>query len=197
MDQALTIMLWVASGALIGGVVTPLVAQNKQFSDWLSMLIGVVSGAVGHVSFLFPLWLLLSQVLPDRRDHRLPWERDAVRPGKTLAAEQPPGLVAPQEVAARLRQWWWPAARTDGHSHRRAYIEVFVALAVITAIEVLLTVIDFGVPMTGPLVMLSTIKVLLVAMFFMHLRYDSRWYSGLFVFTVPFAALILVVLALA
>ncbi len=45
--------------------------------------------------------------------------------------------------------------------------------------------------------MLSTIKVLLVAGFFMHLVYDSKWYAALFVFALPFAALILVVLALA
>jgi cytochrome c oxidase subunit 4 len=198
MDQGLTVVLWIASGAFIGGVVTPLVSENKQFSGWLSMAAGLVAGAAGNVIFLVPLWLLLSQVLPDEtRAMRPAWQWDAITLTEARAGAQQPALPSPQEATARLRALLWPAPRAEGHSHRAAYIQVFVALALLTAVEVLLTVVDFGVSMTGPLVMLSTIKVLLVVLFFMHLRYDSRWYAGFFVYAVPFAALIIIVLALA
>jgi cytochrome c oxidase subunit 4 len=198
MDQGLTVVLWIASGAFIGGVVTPLVSENKQFSGWLSMAAGLVAGAAGNVIFLVPLWLLLSQILPDdARTMRPAWQWDAITLAEAQAGAQQPALPSPQEATARLRALLWPAPRAAGHSHRAAYIQVFVALALLTAIEVLLTVVDFGVSMTGPLVMLSTIKVLLVVLFFMHLRYDSRWYAGFFVYAVPFAALIIIVLALA
>ncbi|MCD4687425.1 MAG: cytochrome C oxidase subunit IV family protein [Anaerolineae bacterium] len=73
---------------------------------------------------------------------------------------------------------------------------VFVALALVTFIEVALAVIDPSW-VVGPLVMLSTIKVLLVVGFFMHLFYDSKWYAFLFTFAMPFASLIIVILALA
>ena len=198
MDQGLMIVLWIATGAFIGGVITPLVVENKQSNAWLSTAVGVVAGAAGNAIFLIPLWLLLSQILPDdARDARPAWQWDAITLAEAQAVAQQPALPSPQDATARLRTMLWPAPRAAGHSHRAAYIQVFVALALLTAIEVLLTVVDFGVPMTGPLVMLSTIKVLLVVLFFMHLRYDSPWYAGFFVYAVPFAALIIIVLALA
>jgi cytochrome c oxidase subunit 4 len=157
-----------------------------------------VAGMVGNVIFLIPLWLLLSQVLPDDERATGPaWQRDMLTLAEVQAMTPQSALPSPQAATARLRALLWPAPRAEGHSHRAAYIQVFVALALLTALEVVLTVVDFGVPMTGPLVMLSTIKVLLVALFFMHLRYDSRWYAGFFVYAVPFAALIIIVLALA
>ena len=90
----------------------------------------------------------------------------------------------------------WPPTRAGGHSHRTAYVGVFVALAILTLIEVTLTYINPPFSITGPLIALSTAKVLLVVLFFMHLRYDSRWYSALFASAVPFAVLIIAVLAL-
>jgi cytochrome c oxidase subunit 4 len=198
MDQGLMIVMWIASGAFIGGVITPLVTETKRANGWLNMSVGVVAGMVGNVIFLFPLWLLLSQILPkDELATHPGWQRDMITLADVQAAAPQPGLPSLQDATSRLRELLWPAPRAEGHSHRAAYIQVFVALALLTALEVVLTVVDFGVPMTGPLVMLSTIKVLLVAMFFMHLRYDSRWYASFFVYAVPFAALIVIVLALA
>jgi cytochrome c oxidase subunit 4 len=198
MDQGLTITLWIASGAFIGGVITPLATENKRANGWLNMAVGVVAGMVGNMIFLLPLWLVLSQVLPDDERATGPaWQRDMLTLAEVQAMTSQPMLPSPQAAVARLRALLWPTPRAEGHSHRAAYIQVFVALALLTALEVVLTVVDFGVPMTGPLVMLSTIKVLLVALFFMHLRYDSRWYAGFFVYAVPFAALIIIVLALA
>ncbi|RPI99812.1 MAG: hypothetical protein EHM39_05865 [Chloroflexi bacterium] len=192
-DQALWITLWVASGVFIGGVVTPLVAENKRLSGFLAMLIGVVVGAVGNVILLLPLWLMLGRLPSDRSDTRPAWQRDMAEFGRV---EEPAPALSLRDALAEIRRLLWPAPRTDGHSHRQAYVSVFVALAIITAIEVLLTVLDLGISMTGPLVMLSSLKVLLVVLFFMHLRYDSRWYSAVFVYTVPFAALVLIILAL-
>ena len=196
-DLLLFVTLWVATGAFIGGVVTPVLAAGKRFNDWLSMVIGVGVGAVGNVILLAPLWAFVSAQKAST-DTRLVWQRDAMPVGEVLAGA---GTASPQEslqtLAATLRANFWPAPRVHGHSHRLSYVGVFAALAIITAVEVALTYMDLPFPITGPLVALSMSKVLLVAMYFMHLRYDSRWYAGIFMFGVPFAALILTVLALA
>jgi caa(3)-type oxidase subunit IV len=195
MDQALTITLWVFSRIFIGGLelrwsgiqadrrLAEYADRDRRGRDWQCGL--------GN-----PLWLVLWQTLPPSSDQRVSWQRDADDWKQALAAPRS-DAVTPGEMVAGLRRLLWPAARTDGHSHRASYVGVFVALAILTAVEVLLTVIDFGVSMTGPLVALSTTKVLLVALFFMHLRYDSRWYSSIFVYAFPFAALIVIILALA
>ena len=46
-----------------------------------------------------------------------------------------------------------------------------------------------------PLAALSTLKILLVVAFFMHLRWENRWFSLVFAGSVPFAAMVLIVLA--
>jgi caa(3)-type oxidase subunit IV len=76
------------------------------------------------------------------------------------------------------------------------YVGVFAALTVITAVEVILSVVSMPFNVVGPLVALSTTKVLLVAMYFMHLRFDSKWYTAIFAAGVPFAAVVLTVMAL-
>jgi len=77
------------------------------------------------------------------------------------------------------------------------YVNVFVALAIITLVEVVVTYANLPFSATPLLVALATSKVLLVALYFMHLRYDSRWYAAIFMFGFPFAALIVAILALA
>ncbi|MCX7671229.1 MAG: cytochrome C oxidase subunit IV family protein [Anaerolineae bacterium] len=69
----------------------------------------------------------------------------------------------------------------------RTYLLVFAALALLTLIEVAVSYIhgDLKVPL---LILLSVAKALLVILFFMHLRYDSRWYAFIF-----FAPLVLVI----
>jgi caa(3)-type oxidase subunit IV len=190
--DALIVTLWIAAGAFIGGVVTPVVAENKRIGDWLAMLVGMGVGAIFNVVLLIPLWLAIWRFLPNSGDTRLRWERDTISLEQARAAAGQGG-----SPVARLRQNFWPAARAGGHSRRATYMSVFAALALLTATEVLLTVVDAGFSVTGPLVALSTAKVLLVAMFFMHLRYDSRWYSAIFVYTVPFAVAMTIILALA
>ncbi|HZG69188.1 MAG TPA: cytochrome C oxidase subunit IV family protein [Herpetosiphonaceae bacterium] len=66
----------------------------------------------------------------------------------------------------------------------RTYINIFIVLFVVTAIEVGASYLsDFGVPVWGEiavLVLLAAVKGLLVVMFYMHLRFDSRWFIFLF-----------------
>ena len=69
-------------------------------------------------------------------------------------------------------------ARTPPN-RRRTYLLVFVALAVMTAIEVFVAQTP-GIPVVPVLLTMSLAKALLVILYFMHLRYDSRWYSLIF-----------------
>jgi caa(3)-type oxidase subunit IV len=66
----------------------------------------------------------------------------------------------------------------------RTYVNIFIVLFVATAIEVAASYLsDIGVPVWGEiavLVGLAAIKGVLVVMFYMHLRFDSRWFTFLF-----------------
>lgn len=79
-----------------------------------------------------------------------------------------------------------PAAPHAAHNSpsSRTYINIFIVLFVVTAIEVGASYLsDFGVPVWGEiavLVLLAALKGLLVVMFYMHLRFDSRWFIFLF-----------------
>jgi cytochrome c oxidase subunit 4 len=195
-NTMLWLTLWMASGAFLGGVVTPLVAAGRRMSDWLGMALGVVVGAIGNMVLLVPLWALVA-AQKRSSESALQWRRDAisVEEARQIIALRNQGQARSPAWEA-VRAALWPRSRTDGHSHRMTYVGVFVALAIITMIEVTLTYVNPPFSTTGPLLALSTTKVLLVALFFMHLRYDSRWYSALFAAAVPFAALIITVLAL-
>lgn len=197
MDTWLLITFWLMTGTFIGGVVTPVLAARKRINPWGVMAFGVLVGAIGHIVLLIPLWAALAR-LPNRTTTGPAWREDTVSlEALTAAVEMQP---APSEqlesVLALLRENFWPAPR--GHSHRMAYVQVFVALAIITAVEVLISMWD-GAPfnVVVPLVALSSAKVLLVVLFFMHLRYDHPWYSWIFASALPFAAIVMVVLAVA
>jgi cytochrome c oxidase subunit 4 len=95
------------------------------------------------------------------------------------------------------------------HAHPRAatYAKVGLVLFVLTALEVGLYEITYGehVGSMGPaiqpffvplLLLLSAAKFALVAMFYMHLKQDSRLFSGIFVFPLTIAAVIIVGLML-
>lgn len=58
------------------------------------------------------------------------------------------------------------------------YLVVFIALAVLTAIEI--TVTQTNLPRIPILVPLSIIKASLVALFYMHLRSDRRIFAAMF-----------------
>jgi cytochrome c oxidase subunit 4 len=61
-------------------------------------------------------------------------------------------------------------------NHTKTYITIFVALAVLTAIEVGITMISM--PKTAMVILLlafALVKAGLVAVYFMHLKYDARF----------------------
>jgi len=74
------------------------------------------------------------------------------------------------------------AAVHTGHPTPFTYFKVAMILSTITAVEVgIFYIEDLGKGIIPILVVLSAAKFALVAMFYMHLRYDSRIFTGLFV----------------
>lgn len=72
--------------------------------------------------------------------------------------------------------------RHVGHPGPKEYVAVAVILAIITGIEVLVYYLNFLQAAIVPIfIVLSLTKFVLVAMFFMHLKFDSRFFSVVFV----------------
>jgi cytochrome c oxidase subunit IV len=72
--------------------------------------------------------------------------------------------------------------RHVGHPGPKEYVTIAAILAAITAVEVLVYYLDFLRPVLPPiLIVMSITKFALVAMFFMHLKFDSRFFSVVFV----------------
>ncbi len=73
------------------------------------------------------------------------------------------------------------------------YVGVFVTLAIVTAIEVGIAL------LVGPtsalvipvLVIAAVAKIALIAMFFMHLRDDTKWFALLFLYPFLLAGLLI------
>src|SRR5437867_10260981 len=89
------------------------------------------------------------------------------------------------------------AAAPGEHSHPGAkeYLGIAVLLSVITAVEVAVYYVPAMRPMLVPvLLVLSAVKFSLVAMFYMHLKFDHRLFSWLFV--VPMILMSLIVIGL-
>ena len=75
-----------------------------------------------------------------------------------------------------------PAPPAHEHASVRTYVRVAVVLTLVTALEVGVTYIRLLIPIIVPLLLsMSAAKFALVAMYFMHLRYDARPLSGVFV----------------
>ena len=74
------------------------------------------------------------------------------------------------------------ATAHTGHPTPLTYVKVAMLLGAITATEVgVFYIEDLGKGIIPVLVILSGIKFALVAMFYMHLKYDSRIFSWFFV----------------
>ncbi|MEX0836234.1 MAG: cytochrome C oxidase subunit IV family protein [Nitriliruptor sp.] len=72
-----------------------------------------------------------------------------------------------------------PTASAPAHHgpSPREYVQIALALAVLTALEISTYVVDFG-PLAIPMLIgLMTIKFVMVANFFMHLKFDNAMYS--------------------
>ncbi len=86
-----------------------------------------------------------------------------------------------------------------GHATVATYLRVAVVLAIITAIEIAALYVP-GIPgpaLVGLLLVFSVVKFGLVVAFFMHLRYDSKILTALFVGPLMIAcAIILALMAL-
>ncbi len=88
-------------------------------------------------------------------------------------------------------------AQPEGHGHPGAkeYLGIAVILTVITAIEVAVFYVPSLKPILIPtLLILSAIKFALVVMFYMHLKFDHKLFSWLFV--VPMLLAVAVITAL-
>ncbi|MBN1965683.1 MAG: cytochrome C oxidase subunit IV family protein [Anaerolineae bacterium] len=77
--------------------------------------------------------------------------------------------------------------------HKRPnYLMIFGVLALMTLVEV-----TVAAPYPVLLVLLSLSKVALVALYYMHLRFDNGWFGALFLFPLPLVMLGLVVIVVA
>lgn len=74
------------------------------------------------------------------------------------------------------------------------YIPVFIILGVLTAIEVAL--VQLPIPRAPILIPISIIKASLVALFYMHLRYDKRVFAAIFGFGLAIGLSFLVALVI-
>ena len=102
-----------------------------------------------------------------------------------------------------------PATAAEEHEHGHptpgTYTKVGLVLFILTALEVALYEITFGehagalgdlrMVFVPALLTLSFAKFALVAMFYMHLKQDSRLFAGVFVFPLIIAAIVVLALA--
>lgn len=65
MDTPTILGLFSGSGALIGALITPLVYWAKGRKPASGFFAGVLTGALGNLVLLLPLWVLLRRRLPD------------------------------------------------------------------------------------------------------------------------------------
>jgi len=88
----------------------------------------------------------------------------------------------------------------DGHTHpsSRFYVVIALILAVLTAMELMVFYVDALAPVLVPvLLVMMSVKFALVAMFFMHLKFDNKLLTGIFVWGLFIAiAVILMLLAM-
>jgi len=79
------------------------------------------------------------------------------------------------------------------------YVTVAVVLAVITAIEIGLALLKPLPPelTTALLIGLTLSKAMLVMLFYMHLKYDTRWYSLALVFPLFMVTVLFIIVLIA
>lgn len=83
--------------------------------------------------------------------------------------------------------------KAEAHVSNRVYLMIAAVLAVLTALEVMVFYVPALKPALVPiLLVLMVAKFALVAMFFMHLKYDNVLLTGLFVGPLIIAVVIVV-----
>jgi cytochrome c oxidase subunit 4 len=84
------------------------------------------------------------------------------------------------------------AGHGEPHASNRTYVGVAAVLAVLTALEVMVFFLPSLKPVMVPiLLILMAAKFALVVLFFMHLKFDARVFSGLFAGPLLIAAAII------
>src|SRR5215472_18596299 len=84
-------------------------------------------------------------------------------------------------------------AAEEHHPQAPTYIVVAIILTILTAFEIGVFYAPFLQAILVPLlIILSILKFILVAAFYMHLHFDSRVFSALFLFPLTLAALIVI-----
>jgi cytochrome c oxidase subunit IV len=66
-----------------------------------------------------------------------------------------------------------PNGHEDTHDHEGVFLRTLIALLILTAITVAASYVDFGSGNVVIALFIASIKAALVALFFMHLRYDK------------------------
>ena len=85
--------------------------------------------------------------------------------------------------------------RRTAHPTPRTYLTIAAILAVVTGVEVAIFYMEALAGVIIPIfLVLSTLKFALVAMFYMHLKFDQRLFSALFVGGLMLAAAIIIAL---
>jgi cytochrome c oxidase subunit 4 len=89
-----------------------------------------------------------------------------------------------------------PAGAVEhAHPSSKQYVFIGVILCILTAAEVAVYFVESLAPILFHiLVVLSTVKFILVVMYYMHLKFDSRLFSA--VFLLPFSLALFMVLAM-
>ncbi|MFQ5746394.1 MAG: cytochrome C oxidase subunit IV family protein [Gemmatimonadota bacterium] len=86
-------------------------------------------------------------------------------------------------------------AHGGAHASTKTYLGVAAVLAVITAIEVMVFYVEALHPVIVPILLtLSGTKFALVVMFFMHLKFDGKLFTSVFVG--PLAVAVVIILAM-
>ncbi len=73
-----------------------------------------------------------------------------------------------------------PGYAEAGHHPDSFYVKIALLLVVLTAMEVTISYVHIGWLFLPVLLILMSIKFVMVALFFMHLRFDSKWFNMAF-----------------
>jgi caa(3)-type oxidase subunit IV len=88
-----------------------------------------------------------------------------------------------------------PAVQHAAHEHKHTSPwVVFGVLAVLTAIEIVMSISIPGTAKNAPLLAISLVKAGLVALYYMHLRYEKPIYGFIFVAPAIFGVLLALIL---
>lgn len=81
----------------------------------------------------------------------------------------------------------------EPHASGRFYVAIAVILAALTGLEVMVFYVEALAPVLVPiLLVMMVIKFVLVAMFFMHLKFDGALLTGLFAWGLFMATVVIV-----